>query len=112
MAVVLVAVGVGGQGLGYVLLAAVLMLFALSRYLFPTHYEFTRAGMQITHLGLTQRRSWSDFKTFSVGRTGVFLSPFSGRNMLENFRGLYVLFGPDNRHEVIEFVRSALQQEA
>lgn len=96
---------------GWVLLTVFFLFVALSKYLLPTHYEFTQSELVMRHLGLAHRRPWAQFVKCEEGRTGVFLSPFARRHPLENFRGQYVLFGPDNRSEVMAFVRSVLRQE-
>lgn len=95
----------------WVIFAAAILMLSMSKYLLPTYYEFNHSELVVRHLGLAHRRPWQQFKTFEECSTGVFLSPFARRSVLENFRGLYVLFGPRNRNEVMAFVRTILQKE-
>jgi len=89
----------------WTLLAALLLFGSLARYFFPTSYRLGEEGLEVSFLGWRKRWPWSYFRSYSVGRTGVLLSPFPRAHRLEGFRGHYLLFG-SRREEVIDFVRA------
>lgn len=89
----------------WTVLAALLLLGSLTRYLFPTAYRLGPEGLEVSFLGRRKSWPWSHFRSYYVGRTGILLSPFPEPHRLENFRGHYLLFGP-RREEVVDFVRA------
>ncbi len=50
------------------------------------------------------KREWSHFRSFYPDKNGVLLSPFAKPSRLENFRGVYILFG-ENKDEILDFIR-------
>ena len=108
---VIIIIKITFHSLGYVIVSAILLSIALSKYFFPTKYCFTDNYLLITHCGLNWKREWTYYKSYFVSKTGIFLSPFEHKSWLENFRGNYILFGRDNKDEVIRFVRAKIEKE-
>jgi hypothetical protein len=94
-------------GAGWFLIALLLLGGSVAPYFAITRYTMTDEEIVIQHLFFTARKSWSAFRSYYVDRRGVLLSPFSRPSRLENYRGLYLRFGP-NRDEVLQFVRRRL----
>jgi hypothetical protein len=88
---------------GWTVVSGVLLFAWLARYFFPTTYECGEEGVRVGFLGFVRERRWGEFRRFEVYRTGIHLSPFAKPNILDNFRGLFMLFH-NNRDEVVEFV--------
>jgi hypothetical protein len=88
--------------------SAVLLCGWLARYFFPTTYECDDAGIRVRFLGFVRERRWEEFRRCEVYRTGIYVSPFARANILDNFRGLFILF-ENNHDEVVEFVRGKIK---
>lgn len=91
-------------------LAALMLGFSVARFFAPTRYRFDAEGIEVSFMGLPRRRGWVEFRRFEAGPAGVFLSPFPARHRLDNFRGLYVMYGR-HREEVLAFVRRRFSAE-
>ncbi len=85
--------------LGIVILGGSLLSFFL-----PTDYILTDSSVLRHYLGITQKRKWSEFRSFYPDKNGVLLSPFVRPSRLENFRGLYLRF-ESNRDKVLAIVQ-------
>jgi len=108
---VLVVVKISFLSEGFVLLAAILFLFALAKYFFPTKYELSEQGIEVWFLGYRYSRPWTAYSSFYNCRGGVHLSPFPEPNRLDTFRGSFLLCRK-NREEVLAFVRTKIRGEA
>jgi hypothetical protein len=91
-------------------LAVIIMLGSLSSFFFPTNYELDQKKVRIRFFFTKREREWSAFRSFYVDKNGVLLSPFAKPSRLENFRGVYVRFGP-NKDQVVDFVRSKIEKK-
>lgn len=87
---------------------ALLVLFAsLAKYFFPTRYRMDNKGITIKTTTQTLHKTWSQYRSYYADKNGILLSPFPEPSRLENFRGLFVLFG-GNRDEVTAFVQARM----
>jgi len=109
--VILIIVKISFENVWFIILSGVLLFLALTKYFLPTKYSFTDEYVNIRHCGFTLKRDWNYYRSFFVSKTGIFLSPFEAKSWLENFRGNYILFGRDNKDEVIRFVRAKIEKE-
>jgi hypothetical protein len=91
-------------GLWWFLISLILIGGSILPYFLPTNYELSENGISVRSVFTRQKKSWSQFRSFSVDNHGVFLSPFTKPSRLENFRGLYIRFH-GNRDEVVAFVK-------
>lgn len=89
------------------LISIVVLVGSLLRYFLPTEYRVNDEGIQITFLGRTKVRKWTEFKSFYVCKTGVQLSPFPRPHWLDTFRGYFVLFGKD-KHIIVEYIKARI----
>jgi len=92
-------------GLGYALVAAVLLGCSLARYFAPTWYELDEAGVAVRFLGHSRMVPWGEVRRVLVHREGVHLSPFERPSRLDSFRGTFLRFA-GNADEVVSFVES------
>ena len=88
--------------------APVFVLGSLAAFLFPTRYRLSEQAIEVTSLGVSRSRPWSEMRRMTVDKTGVFLSPFEKRSWLEAYRGLRILFG-GNRDQVVSFAEARIQ---
>jgi hypothetical protein len=87
---------------------AVLILFgSLAGFYFPTRYVFYDDHFLVISKVQTQRKEWSQYRSFYPDKNGVLLSPFTRPTRLENFRGIYIKFA-GNRDKVLEIVRDRI----
>jgi hypothetical protein len=98
-----VAAALSFGGLLYGVISLVVLVAAMSRYLFPTHYRLDAAGMESDHLWWKKNRRWTDFGRARIRPDGLFLSPFRRPSRLDSFRGEF-LRCVGNQQSVSSFV--------
>jgi uncharacterized membrane protein len=93
----------------FVILSGLILLASLRGFVLPTRYKIDHKGIEVDRTFYKVRKSWDDFRSYAAERNGVFLSPFSVKHRMENFRGLFV---PTGRHhkEVVDLVGKHLQK--
>ena len=89
------------------LLSAIVVTSSLYRYFVPFRYELHEHQLVVTAPLYRLTKPWDSFRSFYIDKNGVLLSPFAKPSRLENFRGVYVRFGP-NRSEVLDFIQSKI----
>lgn len=95
--------------LGFTLLATVLLGGSLLRYFLPTEYRLNAEGIEISFMGRTNFRKWTEFGCFYVCKNGVQLSTFSKPDRLDSFRGHFILLG-NEKDRVISFIKGKLNE--
>jgi hypothetical protein len=80
------------------------LFLSLVRYFLPTSYLLTPLRIESSMLGFSRKRLLSQFHRVDLVKGGIFLSPFSIPNRLENYRGMFLLC-KKNQTEVFEFVK-------
>ena len=105
-----IAAALSFEGLAYGLIALVVLILSLSRYLLPTRYSLDEKGVEITHLGRRQERPWTQFRRLDIHEDGIFLSPFTRTSRLDSFRGYFLRFGPE-KNSIIDFARTHVAPE-
>ena len=93
----------------FVILSGLILFASLRGFVLPTKYKLNSDGVEIHRTVYKVRKQWSDFRSHVVERNGVFLSPFSVRHRLENFRGIF-LPTRNNHQQVVEFVIKRLEK--
>ena len=95
------------QWFGFI--ALVVLFASVAKFYLPTRFRVT--GRQVIIKGTTQtiKKPWTMFRSFYPDKNGVLLSPFVEPSRLENFRGIYLIFG-NNRDEVIAFVKDRITE--
>ncbi len=93
----------------YIVLSGVILFASLRGFVLPTRYRITQDGIEIDRIFYKVRKSWDDYRSYVVERHGVFLSPFSVKHRLENFRGVFI---PTRTHHqrVVEIVSKFLEK--
>jgi hypothetical protein len=92
-------------------LASVMILFgSLNPFFSPTSYRLDAAGVEAARWPTRKVRAWSEIRTCFIDRRGVTLSPFVGRNVLEPYRAVRLMFA-DNRDLVVSTLESRLSEE-
>ncbi len=86
-----------------VVLGLVLLALSLLPFFLRTKYEFNEEGFVVKKPYSRVRKEWSSFRSYYTDKNGVLLSPFAKPSRLENFRGVYIMFG-DEKKAVLEFI--------
>jgi hypothetical protein len=93
----------------FVILSGLILIGSLRGFVFPTHFRVSQAGIEVDRTFYKVRKSWDDFRSYTVERNGIFLSPFSVKHRMENFRGLFVPTGRHHR-EAVDLVSRHLEK--
>jgi hypothetical protein len=96
-------------------LSIAILVGSLHSYFFETSYSLSPEGIEVKGVFGRQKKPWTGFKSFSVDKAGLSLSPFARRSWLEHYRGVRLLFGADGdgrRDEVVRYVTDKLGKEA
>ncbi|MBK7142607.1 MAG: hypothetical protein IPH75_11055 [bacterium] len=90
-------------------LSLVVLFASLAKFYMPTSYTLTEKEVIVKTTTQTLRKEWSLYRSYWPDKNGILLSPFVGQSRLENFRGLYLIFG-ENREEATAFVKKRIPQ--
>ena len=90
-------------------LALVVLFASLARFYLPTKYRLTDRGITVKSLTQTVNKPWSMYRSCYPDKNGILLSPFAEPSRLENFRGIFLLFG-GNREAVISTVKDQINK--
>ena len=91
--------------------AVMVLLVGCNRFFFPTRYEITVEGITARFPLRTIAYQWTDLRRFVFDDTGGFLSPRVRRSLLDEYRGISLLF-PEDAEEVIQEIRNRLPAES
>ncbi|MCH7691549.1 MAG: hypothetical protein IIA17_10975 [candidate division Zixibacteria bacterium] len=91
------------DSVGFALLTLIVFSLSLARYYFPTHYRLSEKGVTIKTPTQTISKQWSEYRSFYPDKNGVLLSPFVEPSRLENFRGIYLMYG-GKREQIISYI--------
>jgi hypothetical protein len=91
----------GGVVLGG--LAALILIGGTGPFFVSTRYRLTPEGVEVNSPFQKVKRPWAQFRRAYVGRSGVSLSPFRGRHLLEPYRSVMLRYG-SRRESVLEWV--------
>ncbi|MBD3367915.1 MAG: hypothetical protein GF405_07070 [Candidatus Eisenbacteria bacterium] len=91
----------------FTIVALLLVWGQVAGFFLPTRYLLDDEGVRVKGVLATTEKSWSEFRSYYVDRTGLLLSPFLERSRLERFRGTSLQFH-GNRDEVVTFVERAM----
>ena len=84
---------------------SIAVLFAATaEFLFPVRYRLNAEGAELRNLHNWRRIAWTEVKKVYTGEREIKLSPLEHGGRREAYRGV-LLHCPDNRDEVLAFVR-------
>jgi hypothetical protein len=95
----------------FTVLSLVVLFASLTKFYWPTSYTLTEKDVIIKTTYQTLHKEWSLYRSSWPDKNGILLSPFVEQSRLENFRGLYILFG-NNRDDVIVFVNERIAAQS
>lgn len=98
------------DSLGFALLTFIVFSLSLARYYFPTHYRLSEKGVTIKTPTQTISKQWSEYRSFYPDKNGVLLSPFAEPSRLENFRGIYLMYG-GKREQIISYINKYISSK-
>jgi hypothetical protein len=86
------------------LFSVAVLVAATAEFLFPIRYRLDEKGAELRNLHNWRRIAWEEVKKVYTGEREIKLSPLEHGGRREAFRGV-LLHCPDNRDEVLAFVR-------
>jgi hypothetical protein len=95
----------------WVILAVIFLGGSLLPFFTVTEYRMDDRGITIRRPLTTVFREWDRVRSYYPDRKGVLLSPFAAPSRLENFRGVFIRFGPD-RQAVIQYLKKHVGQSS
>ena len=115
LAAIILAVCVGAswafEGWIWGVISGVLLVAAMARYIFPSHFQLDGEGVTVRFLCVARRMPWTALKRMAAGPGGVFLSPFERPSKLDSFRSVVLRFA-GNADEVVAFVKDKMAKTA
>jgi hypothetical protein len=90
------------------LIAAVMLVVAITPFLLPTRYRLDDAGIAERRLWITRSRRWSELHRLDVGRASALVSPYAKARWLDRYRGITVSFDGAERERVIRALQAAI----
>jgi hypothetical protein len=94
----------------FAFLAVLILTASLGVFFFPTNYTLNEDGLTVEFLGTKQVKKWDSFVRAEPEKNGIFLSPFSRKNFLEHYRGIFVRYN-GNKEEVDRFVLNSITKK-
>jgi len=91
-------------------LAVSLLCGSLIQFFAPTDYKIDREKVEIKILFKTRIEPLSKFKKFIADDNGIFLSSEPESKVLDQFRGLFLLAGPDEREKIAGILRGVFEK--
>jgi hypothetical protein len=104
------AVLVGMQSPWLALVAAAMLLVAVSPFLARTHYRLDADGIAERRLFVTRTRRWSELRRLEIGRAAALVSPYTQRRWLDRYRGMTIWFDGGERDAVIRALEEHLDR--
>jgi len=95
-------------GLPWAVLAFIILFFSLNAYFLPAKYTLTDTEVIVDKKLFSNKLEWTRFRKYYITTTGIVLSPFTKRNLLDNFRGIHLLLPKENSEEIINFIKNKL----
>jgi len=97
-------VGVSFQDLMLVIVTIGVLGISLLRFFFPTTYELTSEGITIKYLGSEKKHSWKEYQCFYLCPQGIQLSTMPKPGRLDSFRGVYLIYGSQDRNALHDYL--------
>ena len=105
------AAGYGFRSVVLGVLAAFLLVGAISDYLFPVRYTITPGGIDVRGPLHRRRMAWQQVRRVVRDQHGVKLSPLPAPSRLQAYRGIYLWFA-DNADDVMAIIAHHTGAEA
>jgi len=96
------------QSLWLTFLSAVILIVAVSPFLFPTHYVLSEWGVEERRLWRQKARPWDDLRRVQIGRGAALVSPFRRRSWLDRHRGVMLYLDGADRAAVVSILEDRI----
>ncbi len=94
------------------LLSFVVLLLAVTPFIFPTTYVVDRKGISERRLGTVRQRHWKDIARVDSGKNWLLVSPFSTPRWLDKYRGLVVWTEGTSHEELKSMIEAQIESHA
>ena len=86
--------------------AVLLLLSAISEYLFPLHYRLTEQGIHMRNFLTFRYLPWKQVRYCYKGPQGIKLSPLPHSSWRDAFRGIHLWVEGEEQERVAEIIRA------
>jgi hypothetical protein len=90
------------------LLAAAILLIAVSQFLLPTRYRLDDVGVSEKRLFRHRSRAWSDLRRVQIGPGAALVTPFARPSWLDRQRGIMLYLDGADRDQVVAILRERI----
>ncbi len=91
-------------------ISIVVLAGSLLRFFLITRYELSPQGITVGYMRMEKKHSWEKFQCYYSCPKGVQLSTMVKPSRLDSFRGLYIIYGKQNREEVLKYLGTYLNE--
>jgi hypothetical protein len=79
------------------------------QFVFPTTFTINENTLIVEFLFSKKEYDFARIKSYYPDNTGVLLSPFISPSRLENFRGIYVRYGRENKEKIVGMIKERVK---
>jgi len=91
-------------------ISIIILTVSVWQYYTPRWYKLDANGVEVRTFFVKRAKPWDYFHSYYYDKRGVQLSTFSYPSRLDPFRGVSLMFGLNNRDEIIEFISRYLEK--
>lgn len=91
------------------IVALIVSVIVFLQFVLPTAFTIKEKSITVEFMFSKKDYEFSRFKSCYPDNSGVLLSPFSSPSRLENFRGLYVRYGREEREKILGMIREKMK---
>ncbi|HAV92646.1 TPA: hypothetical protein DCW38_05645 [candidate division WOR-3 bacterium] len=84
-------------------------IIVFMQFVFPTTFTINENTLIVEFLFSKKEYDFARIKSYYPDNTGVLLSPFISPSRLENFRGIYVRYGRENKEKIVGMIKERVK---
>lgn len=91
------------------IIAFLVSIIVFIQFVFPTTFTINDNTLIVEFLFSKKEYDFARIKSYYPDNTGVLLSPFIKPSRLENFRGIYVRYGKEEKEKIIGLIKERVK---
>ncbi|MFO7810209.1 MAG: hypothetical protein R6V47_02410 [Candidatus Delongbacteria bacterium] len=93
----------------YGMVALLLTILSLTEIFFPFKYALYENGIIVDRFFYKVKHEYSYYKKVYNDKNGIFLSPYRYKTRMDSFRGILLRVPEEKKDEIIDFLRSKIE---
>ncbi len=93
----------------FTIIGAVVLIGSMRSFYFPTVYKLYDDRVVAEYTISKAEKPWSYFRSYYAEKNGIFLSTFTRPSRMENFRGLFLKYGPADREKILDIISKKIK---